>query len=380
VVLSDSTKDRLSTNNIVYLSNTTPTKIINKNKKMTDLPVVNVLEVRAVISFCVLRRLKNSTIHEQLCEAYGAAAPSLSVVKDWAKRFRDGRETLEDDPRSGRPKSADFGKLVSDVLDEMPFASARYIAETISCSHTTVLNTLSVLGYKKFLSRWVPHVLTEGQKNSRVKMSQALLAQLDSLLPSHLSSMITCDESWFYLDYPEKGRWSKDRKTVEPRPKRDLHAKKVMLTVFWSSRGFHLIDALPAGETFDSNYACVLLDRLDQSMRAIRPKMGLHWMLLHWDNARPHSSHQTRNKIQSLGLSQPLHPPYSPDLAPSDFFLFGFIKEKLKGNSFQDTESLIAWVSSVIRAIPKETLFSVFMKWRERLLWVIEHDGEYFIN
>ena len=121
---------------------------------MADLPVVNVLEVRAVIRFCVLRRLKNSTIHEQLCEAYGAAAPSLSVVKDWAKRFRDGRETLEDDPRSGRPKSADFGKLVLDVLDEMPFASARYIAETISCSHTTVLNTLSVLGYKKFLSRW----------------------------------------------------------------------------------------------------------------------------------------------------------------------------------------------------------------------------------
>jgi hypothetical protein len=45
----------------------------------------------------------------------------------------------------------------------------------------------------------------------------------------------------------------------------------------------------------------------------------------------PHSSAHTKETLQELKFEAPIHPPYSPDIAPSDFHLFGSLKEALKG-------------------------------------------------
>jgi histone-lysine N-methyltransferase SETMAR len=52
------------------------------------------------------------------------------------------------------------------------------------------------------------------------------------------------------------------------------------------------------------------------------------------------------------------HPPYSPDLAPSDFYLFGYIKRCLAGLSFEDADRLLAAVEGVLEGIEKATLQS----------------------
>ena len=53
------------------------------------------------------------------------------------------------------------------------------------------------------------------------------------------------------------------------------------------------------------------------------------------DNARPHTAARTLAKIEDLGWKLLTHPPYSPDLAPSDFHLFGPLKESMRGIHFQ---------------------------------------------
>jgi hypothetical protein len=50
------------------------------------------------------------------------------------------------------------------------------------------------------------------------------------------------------------------------------------------------------------------------------------------------------------------HPPYSPDLAPSDFYLFGYVKRCLAGLSFEDADQLLAAVEGVLEGIEKVTL------------------------
>ena len=60
--------------------------------------------------------------------------------------------------------------------------------------------------------------------------------------------------------------------------------------------------------------------------------------LLEHDNARPHTSAATRDAIQSADFLVLPHPPYSPDLAPSDFHLFPKLKEHLKGERFSCNE------------------------------------------
>ena len=62
-------------------------------------------------------------------------------------------------------------------------------------------------------------------------------------------------------------------------------------------------------------------------------------LLLH-DNARPHSAAQTQDLITSFRWEQMDHPPYSPDLAPSDFHLFLHLKKFLGGKRFDDDDDL----------------------------------------
>jgi hypothetical protein len=54
------------------------------------------------------------------------------------------------------------------------------------------------------------------------------------------------------------------------------------------------------------------------------------------------------------------HPAYSPDLAPSDFYLFGYVKQLLSGCQFADQDSLLQAVSDILVGIEKVTLDSVF--------------------
>jgi len=63
--------------------------------------------------------------------------------------------------------------------------------------------------------------------------------------------------------------------------------------------------------------------------------MKLNKTLLHHDNARPHTTAPTRDAIQRLEFSALPHPPYSPDLAPSDFHLFPKTKGTFEGPALQ---------------------------------------------
>jgi hypothetical protein len=72
-----------------------------------------------------------------------------------------------------------------------------------------------------------------------------------------------------------------------------------------------------------------------------------------------------------------LHPPYSPDLAPSDFYLFGYVKRCLTGLSFEDADQLLAAVEGALEGIEKMTLQRVFLEWMDRLRKCIAANGEY---
>ena len=55
----------------------------------------------------------------------------------------------------------------------------------------------------------------------------------------------------------------------------------------------------------------------------------------HQNNARPRVSLMTRQKLLQLGWEVLIHPPYSPDIAPSDFHLFWSLQNSLNGEKIQ---------------------------------------------
>jgi hypothetical protein len=71
------------------------------------------------------------------------------------------------------------------------------------------------------------------------------------------------------------------------------------------------------------------------------------------------------------------HPPYSPDLAPSDFFLFGCVKRKLMGYRAESESELLVGIHVILAAIPGEILNAVFLEWMDRLQKGIDTTGDY---
>jgi len=323
-------------------------------------------EIRAVIHFCCLRGLDNASILAQLKEAYPTETITESVVKKWGARFRRGRRSLADDPRSGRPRTIGVAQSIEEFLDDQPFASVRTIASELGYSRGTVFRALTQdLGFHKFVSKWVPHRLSDHNKAERVRLSGEMLRRIGD--PN--IEVITVDESWFYHDYSQSGRWARKASDVEPRVMPGIGSKKTMLTVFWSAAGFHLVDVLPAGLKFNSVFACAALGRLDTKLREDGRPGGLRGVMFHWDNARPHTSTTTRTELERLGAIVLGHPPYSPDLAPSDFFLFGHIKRLLGGYHFENAGELLSMVVKIIDAITKEMRENVFLSGGGGWMW-----------
>jgi hypothetical protein len=76
-------------------------------------------------------------------------------------------------------------------------------------------------------------------------------------------------------------------------------------------------------------------------------------------------------------MKQARHPPSSPDLAPSDFFLFGYVKRKLMRYHAESPPELLIPIRVILSEIPRETLNAVFLEWMERLQKCIDTNVEY---
>lgn len=121
-----------------------------------------------------------------------------------------------------------------------------------------------------------------------------------------------------------------------------------------------------------------ILPSLEKKVIRYRPKSGLKGIKLHIDNARSHNSKMTMQSISNYKIVRIPHPPYSPDIAPCDFWLFGKLKEYLKGKRFDSETELFDALLTFSMQISKNEITRVFNEWIRRLHEVIENQGEYF--
>jgi transposase len=110
----------------------------------------------------------------------------------------------------------------------------------------------------------------------------------------------------------------------------------------------------------------------------LQPEDDGRKFVAHADNAKAHTTQKCRTFCEENGLRLAPNPPYSPDFAPSDFFLFGSVKERLKGMVFPSYEELLDAIGEVVSGIESETLTAVFEHWIVRLEWVSNNNGDYY--
>lgn len=122
-----------------------------------------------------------------------------------------------------------------------------------------------------------------------------------------------------------------------------------------------MIDYLVKGKTITGRYNAELLDRFNELLEK-RPKLSRKKVLFHQDNAPVHTSAIEMAKIHELGFELVPHAPYSPDLAPCDYYLFPNMKRWHGGQKKLSNEDCIAGVNGYFEDLNKTYFLEVIKK------------------
>lgn len=315
----------------------------------------------------------------KICSVYGDDAVGESTVRKWFARFRTGNFELEDVKRTGRPSTVDDDQI-QQLVTVNPHSTTRDIANTLGISHTSVSNHLGAAGYVSRNDIWVPHNLTEKNLLDRISISDSLLKR--NVNDPFLKRLITGDEKWvLYNNAVRKKSWGKRSDPPLTTPKAGLHPKKVMLCIWWDWKGVLYYELLPHNQTIDSALYCSQLERLKAAVEQKRPTLANRkGIVFHHDNARPHVSLQTRQKLLEFGWDVIPHPPYSPDLAPTDFHLFRSLQNSLNGKQYNSLEDCKKHMEEFIAQKSEQFWEDGIKKLPERWKQVIDQNGTYIID
>jgi hypothetical protein len=225
--------------------------------------------------------------------------------------------------------------------------------------------------------RWIPFSLSTDQKKNRVQAAHEMLTILRKEKATGYENIVTGDETWLDFDYPIKSMWLEKEDSRPEAPTLKVGRGKVMVVIFWSTTGFHIIFPVEKGTTVTSQvFIKHVLDPLDKDYReGSEPTQKFY---LHMDNCRVHTSKLCTQFLSSSCFIKMPHPPYSPDIAPSDFFLFGDVKRQLMGKHFSSAEELMAALEEILEMYTSTTLISVMDEWVTRLEAIIDAKGEYY--
>ncbi|KAJ4426958.1 hypothetical protein ANN_26757 [Periplaneta americana] len=276
------------------------------------IPSPAACEVRSVTKFFNVQSIAPIEIHRQLCQVYGPNIMSKQMVRRWCRQFSEGRQSVHDEERSGRPYliNDDRVELMRQCIKE----NRRFTITELSSHFRQISRSLlheivtKHLLFKKVCARWLPKNLTPEHKMQRFGAALTFLQRYHDHGDEFLDRIVTGDKTWISHFTPETKQqsihWRHSRSPVRMKFKQTLSVRKVMCTVFWDRKGILLNDFLPRGV-----------------------------VLLH-DNARPHTARRTAAVLTEFGWELFDHPPYSPDLAPSDFHVFLHLKKFLSSEIF----------------------------------------------
>ena len=193
---------------------------------------------------------------------------------------------------------------------------------------------------RKLSAKWVPKCLNADQKRQRCQGRLSNFWNFFGAIQmiSCRTRLVTMDETWLYLYDPETKQQSMEwPHSSSPQPKKfrvQNSAGKVLSSIFWDQDGILLIDYLPKGQTIKEDYYSSLLVQLKDILKTKRRGKVTKGVLFLHDNAPVHRTLLTQKKMDYLCFQYLDHPPYSPDLAPTDYHLVSGLKNTIERSPF----------------------------------------------
>jgi histone-lysine N-methyltransferase SETMAR len=155
-------------------------------------------------------------------------------------------------------------------------------------------------------------------------------------------------------------------------------AGKFLASIFWNQDGILLVDYLPKGQTINVDYYSSLLVQLKEILKEKRRGSDTKEVLFLHDHTTTHRALATQKKLAYLDFQYLDHPPSSPNLTPSEYYLFTRQKKQLKRSQVSSEAEFMAvaetWLDGQI-----PVFFSGLQKLDEGAKKCIELRGDYVV-
>ncbi len=322
-------------------------------------------------------------------------APCFNMISNLIKKFEETGSALDDlSGNVGRPATPitlENIEKVRKIMEKSPNKSTRKGAPLASISNSSFWRILrtepNLFPYKIQIKQR----LSPGNAAKRFEFADILLPMIsnEELDPKQVWFS---DEAQFYLDgYVNKQNWrfwgNQNPHIVHQRA---LHPRRTTVWCALSSSG--IIGPVFIHENINSElYINVLNRNFIPALQGMGVNMSETWFMQ--DGARPHRTQSVLEllnehfgeKIISLDSFRLVGEgidwaPYSPDLNPCDYFLWGYLKEKVYAHNPQSLEELENIIETEILNIPNTVLNDVIDNFQVRLQhihrengWHIEH-------
>ena len=152
-----------------------------------------------------------------------------------------------------------------------------------------------------------------------------------------------------------------------------------MLCIWWDQLGVVYYELLKPIETITGVLCRTQLMRLSRVYKEKRVHYySRHDKVILHDNDRPHAAAPVKTHLETLNWEVLSHPPYSPDIAPSDYHLFRSMTHGLSEQHFTLYEDTKNWVDSWIDSKDEAFFRRGIRMLPERSEKVVASDGQYF--
>lgn len=328
-------------------------------------------------------------VRNRIREIFGRSAqqPTNRSIVELAKKFHD-HGTIKDIKRPGRPKTAtddDSIETVREFFEENERYSLRKAGLLLNMSTTSVHRVLrqkiKSFPYKIQMHHRLEQFDMDRRDQFAFRMSSWI--QRGKIDPNKIWFS---DECHFWMDgYVNKQNyrfWA----TENPRVFNTMPLKSVKITVWCAISSLGVIGPFFFDETVNHERYRLMLEE-----EFIPTAQGLNAVDDFWfmqDGALPHRTQDVFEVLDEyfhgrvIGLNYESRygcgiewPPYSPDLNPCDYYLWGKLKDEVFRKRYRSTEELKTEISEQLRKIEPEELKRVIENFGKRLIEVQNQEG-----
>ncbi|GFT54362.1 protein GVQW3 [Trichonephila clavipes] len=241
-----------------------------------------IIEQRIVVKFHFKLGKTATETYSLLKEVYGSECLSRARVFEWFKRFKDGRQDVEDDSRPGRPstsKTDENVEKVASLIRSDRRLSIRAIAETVNIDKECVRQILyDNLNMQKVCTKMVPKILTFEQQATRKNVFTDILNAIKND-PNLLEKVIkhVMNPSFLRMIRKQSANTCIGRLQLHKEQKKARMSKskfKAMMIVFFDIHRIVYLHWVPEGQTTNQHYYLEVLGNLRERLRKNKPKWG----------------------------------------------------------------------------------------------------------